>query len=338
MSADGIFGKWQPRYAEVGISTFPVNAAIKKPAVRGYMKTGPNLSANWRDKFGDASAFGFACRRAGISVVDVDSTSESILADALAEYGDTPVKVRSGSNHFHLWYRNDPERRKVRPVKGTPIDILNDGFVIAPPSQGTKGSYEFLSGSLADFPELPLMRKQAPATPPSTDIAPTIGQADEPVSAGVGQRNDTLFKEALRAARDCSGLEALLEHVGHVNASFDPPLPHSEAVTVAHSAWRIQSEGKNRFGKEQRVEMKTSEIDALWDAPDAMPLLICLRRHHWERPRFFVANEMAKMMPSGGWHRVRFTAARAALEASGLLVMVERPRRTTPAVYRFGGL
>ncbi len=336
MAGGGIFGQWQPRYAEAGLAAFPVDG--KKPLVRHYLKTGLPASGQYAARFADAPALGIACKRSRLTILDVDTPDERVLADALGHYGETPIIVRSGSGHYQAWYRNGGESRKVRPDKSKPIDILGGGYVVAPPSRGAKGDYQFISGSLADVLSLPIMRKPALVLEPANDSALAIGQTVELVAAAVGERNETLFKDALRAARRCSSQEALLEHVGRVNAGFAMPLPHSEAVAVAHNAWRIQIEGKNRFGQEQRVELTTSEIDALWHVPDAIALLICLRRHQWERPRFFVANEMAKVMPGGGWHRVRFTAARSALEASGLIVMVERPRRTTPAVYRFGGL
>ena len=338
MTGGGIYGTWQPVYAEAGLAAFPVDPIAKKPMVSNYDRVGVRACNKFAQRFRDAPALGVWCKRAGLTILDVDTTDERVLADGLAEYGETPIVIRSGSGHYQAWYRNGGEPRKIKPDKSKPIDILGGGFVVAPPSHGAKGDYEFLSGSLADLSSLPLMRKPSLAPEPANDSELAIGQTVEPLAAAVGERNEALLREALRAAQRCGGLEALLEHVGRVNAGFAPPLPHSEAVKVAHNAWRIQIEGRNKFGQEQRVELTASEIDALWHAPDAIPLLICLRRHHWERPRFFVANEMAKVMPGGGWHRVRFTAARSALEASGLIVMVERSRRTTPAVYRFGGI
>lgn len=244
--------------------------------------------------------------------------------------------MRSGSGHYQAWYRNGGEARKIKPDKSKPIDILGGGFVVAPPSHGAKGDYEFLSGSLADVLSLPLMRKPALAPEPANDSALAIGQTVEMVAAAVGERNETLFKESLRAARRCDGLEALLEHVGRVNAGFAPPLPHSEAVTLAHKAWQIQIEGKNRFGQEQRVELSRSEVLALVAKPDAYVLLSLLRLHNWERPTFIVANEMCKSMPCGGWSRKRFAAARADLLQLGYLKQLRAASQAKgAALYRF---
>src|SRR5262249_51689002 len=111
-------------------------------------------------KFGHAPAIGFMCgKRNGITVLDVDTTDERVLADAVNRHGQTPVVVRTGSGHPQVWYRHNSERRRIRPDRNVPIDILGAGFVVAPPSQSAKGSYEFISGGLDDLDRLPVMQK-----------------------------------------------------------------------------------------------------------------------------------------------------------------------------------
>ena len=43
-----VFSEWQPRYAERGITTFPVNISgnDKRPAIKGWRKISPGLSAH----------------------------------------------------------------------------------------------------------------------------------------------------------------------------------------------------------------------------------------------------------------------------------------------------
>src|SRR6266700_2280916 len=89
----GLFAQWQPRYAERGIVTFPVNLdrTTKRPAVKGYLKIGPDLSSQLARKFPDLDALGFACgKRNGITVLDMDTSDERVWSDALARYGPTP--------------------------------------------------------------------------------------------------------------------------------------------------------------------------------------------------------------------------------------------------------
>ena len=325
MSADGIFAEWQPRYAAADIPTFPVQN--KKPAVRGYMKTGPNLSRELAEgKFAGASAFGFACKRAGLTIVDVDTPDENVLADALAEYGDTPVIVRSGSNHFQAWYRNDGEPRKIRPDKEKPIDILGGGYVVAPPSQGTKGAYQFLSGSLDDLPALPTLRKpEAPddRSEPAVELM------------NVGQRNDAMWRACMRHARGCASFDDLLSFAHGANAeTLAAPLPDAEVVTLAQSAWAKTCSGDNRFGAEMLVGLPVSKFDRIAGDPFALSLYMTLRRRWRDGETFAVANDMHKAQ---GWPRRKFVEARTALETHRLIVMVKRPSKAHgAAAYRFG--
>ena len=82
----GVFQKWQPVYAERGIATFPVREveAAKRPAVRNYSRIGLPASAALTSRLGSAKMLGFMCgSRSRITVLDVDSSDELILADAL---------------------------------------------------------------------------------------------------------------------------------------------------------------------------------------------------------------------------------------------------------------
>jgi len=98
----GIFSRWQPRYAERGIATFPVTAE-KTPATKGYLRTGIPGSAQLAEKFQHANAFGFACGRNNkVTLADIDTTNEKVLADALRTYGDTPIISRTASGGFTL--------------------------------------------------------------------------------------------------------------------------------------------------------------------------------------------------------------------------------------------
>ena len=89
--------------------------------------------------------------RTGITILDVDSTNERILAAALDRHGHTPVIARSGSGKYHGYYRHNGERRLIRPESDKPIDILGSGLAVAPPSRGSKGCYEFIQGGLDDI-------------------------------------------------------------------------------------------------------------------------------------------------------------------------------------------
>src|SRR5437868_7031515 len=142
------FRDWQPLYADHGIPTFPVQIApgAKKPMVSNYGRFGLPASSKIARKFPDATAIGFmAGRRTGLTILDVDTADERVLADALDRYGPTPVIIRPGSGKFHAWSRHNGEKHLIRKLEpGKPIDLLASGFVVAPPSRGIKGDYQFI--------------------------------------------------------------------------------------------------------------------------------------------------------------------------------------------------
>lgn len=324
------FSVWQPRYASLGIPTFPVRD--KRPEVKGYLKTGLRASEQFAIRFPEAQAFGLACRRNAITVLDVDAPDERLLADAMSEVGPSPFVVRSASGNFQAWYRNSGEPRKVRPDPRRPIDILGDGFVVAPPSQSSKGSYEIILGGLEDLANLPTIRSlERFSEGPRSIHAPPLLES--------GRRNDTLWKHCMSKARACPNTNSLMEEAMSFNlAEFDEPLPDEEVLRVVASSWAKQMSGSNWFGGGGRVIFESREVDGLLNQePDAFMLLTILRRHHWGR-EFVVANGMAERMPRGGWRRHRLAAARQRLIDLKVIEEV-RPacRGIGPAIFRFKG-
>lgn len=328
----GIFATWQPRYAEAGLPTFPVDADRKAPMVKGYLKGGARASAAWANKHAEASALGIACGpRSRLTVLDIDAPDERLLADALDRFGQSPVVIRTASGKFHAWYRHNGEPRKIRSVvPGKPVDLLGTGgMAIAPPSRSATGAYEFICGSLADVATLPTMRgldapDAYPASVPGGD------------NAQVGQRNNLMFRACLVATRSCTSPADLENYARNANGSgLTEPLPDSELVRIVSSVWNYHQSGRNWAGSGQQVVLSHAEIDLYADAPDALLLLTVLRRHHWGRD-FVVANAMKESMPGGGWRRQRFTAARALLEFRGSLRLIRAHSKATgPALYRF---
>jgi hypothetical protein len=273
---------------------------------------------------------GFACgERSGVTVLDVDSRDDRLLADAFAEYGPTPVVVRSGSGNFQGWYRHNGEGRKIRPDKTRPIDILGSGYVVAPPSRTPRGDYELISGSLDDLRALPALRLQ------KTFVERR--QAERGLIER-GERNNALWRLCMVKARECLSQDQLQEVATVANfTTFHEPLDSSEVDEIVASAWRYQLSGKNRFGRPRTVQLSDPHF-ALMDAdPDAFSLLLMLQRHHLPDHQFFCANSMAGIMPGDGWALKRFAAARQRLEACGRIQKLRPPLKGVgPALYRFG--
>ena len=161
---NGIFRGMQPVYAEHGIATFPVGAD-KKPAITHYQRLGLRGSGKLVPRHAHAIGLGFMSNaRNRIAVLDYDDTDERGFADALSRHGDTPIKVKTASGKWHAYYRHNGERRLIRGLDASPIDILGSGgFAVAPPSEiPDKGSYEFIEGGLDDVDRLPVMRNLPP--------------------------------------------------------------------------------------------------------------------------------------------------------------------------------
>jgi hypothetical protein len=215
----GVFAHAQAVYAKHGIATFPVTKD-KTPAIKGFARVGLVGSALLARKFANADAIGFMCGpRNRITVLDIDTNDERVLADALTRHGQTPLVVRTGSGHFQAYFRHSGERRRIRPWRDLPIDVLGGGMAIAPPSRVAKGSYSIIQGGLDDLDRLPAAR----------DLAYWSARQDQPdlcVGREVvhkGRRNDALWHHCMRNAKACDDYYALLDVAQTFNENCLPP-------------------------------------------------------------------------------------------------------------------
>jgi hypothetical protein len=325
------FAKWQPVYAQHGIATFPVTAE-KKPATRGYLRTGLRYSAQLALDFADADAFGFALGRR-LTVLDIDTSDERVLADALSVHGDTPLISRTASGGFHGYYRNAGERRLIRAWgDDVPIDQLGGGFAIGPPSLVAAGRYEFIRGSVADLDRLPIMR--APALAP----APGLGSAAEFVPHG--KRNKALYEHCMRAAHHCDDFDAVLDVARtfvamQCEVSVTDPMTDDDIIKTVKWVWRKTLANENRFGR-RRVEFDANRADNLIRTDlDRFILEAFLRANQGPQATFMAANEgLAKIF---GWEPRRVAAARRRMIAEGDIVQIKRAGRGSAALYRWEG-
>jgi bifunctional DNA primase/polymerase-like protein/primase-like protein len=339
----GIFDTWQPRYAERGIATFPVrfipdgNGKINKvPAVQHYMKFGLRGSTELTRKFADADGIGFALgNRNKIAVVDVDTPDENMVSNVLDYYGQSPLIARSPSGGHHVYYKhNGQQRRRIRDPywreRGAPVDVLGNGFIVAPPSCGPKGPYQFVQGDIDDLVRLPIMRTIASptqASPPvvqSTTVS-TISSITE------GRRNTELWRFCMRQAHSAANFAELLERARRFNESCWPPLEEDEMTNAVQSAWSYTEKGLNRFGQ-HGAWLAIEEIATMTHEQDALVLLAFLRAHNGKWATFMCANGLGETF---GWHRVRMAQARRRLIELGHLKPVRQAGKGHPALFRF---
>jgi len=327
------FRDWQADYAAHNIPTFPVefirvcDQVCKKPLVRNYGRIGLASSTNIAGRFADASGIGFVCgRRSGVTVLDVDTRDERILADAVNRHGASPLIARTASGKFHAYYRHNGERRWIRPRRDVPIDILGGGLNVAPPSRIEAGRYEFIQGSLDDLGDLPVLHNLAQGL--SADANPADWGA---MREGSG-RNNALFRLLGRAAHHCDDLDQLLDYAQTQNDQFGEPMQDAEVVKIAQSVWKMTCEGRNRFGQ-HGAWLPLNLSRTLARTPDAYALYGVLNAENGPDSIFPIANGMAQTVINFGWRRL--AEARRVIIGLGLVEQVSRQTQHRPALYRW---
>ena len=320
----GRFAEWQPRYAERGIATVPVDADRKAPTVKRPERFGIPASTQLIRRFPEANALGFITgQRNNISVLDVDTDDERVLADALNCHGHTPFIVRTASGKYHAYYRHNGERRRIRPFSGLPIDIIGAGLIIAAPSENQRGTYQIVQGKLDDLDHLPSIRFAAPALERGTEIRE-------------GQRNRTLFEHCMRHAHHCDSFDALLDVACTFNDQVNmQPLHDSEVVKTARSVWGYTERGQNRFGQIGAFYSR-SEINHLVTAGRAMQdvfvLEAYLKANNRRDGEFWIANGLVNQL---GWTLRRLQGARKRMVEHRRIVQTRKALPGGPATYRW---
>lgn len=327
----GVFAEYQPLYASHNIPTFPVQIAPgrKKPATMGYDRVGIPGSRQLALKFTEIDAFAFmAGRRTRLSIVDVDSTDESLLRDSLRRYGETRIITRTSSGGWHLWYQHNGESREIRPEAQVPVDLLGGGVVIAPPSMGALGPYQFERGGLKDLDSLRPAQNviQGPWAKP--ELAQPIAAPRGLIAAG--GRSDALFRHLMQIARHCDDRDTLADNAfTFADQYFDRigghPFTDAEIMATVRSVHHITEKGDNRFGGEAHSILPNKTRDALHDCgPDAFFLHSVLQKWSGDKEQFVCANGMADHMPGGAWTLVRFRKARQALLDASIITEIEK--------------
>jgi Bifunctional DNA primase/polymerase, N-terminal/Primase C terminal 1 (PriCT-1) len=279
---------------------------------------------------GSAEMLGFMCgSRSRVTVLDVDSKDERILADALDHHGKTLVIVRTGSGKHHAWYRYNGERRGIRPWRGLPIDVLGGGFVVAPPSRVKQGEYQFIEGSLDDLDRLPVLNN----APAPNAVLSSLRDVSGTPGVQRGNRNNTLFAMLGREARHVDDFETLLDVGRTRNSEFAEPLDDGEVVKVAASVWKMHCEGRNRFGRYGAYHSLETVDQLATTNPDALALLSVLKANNGPNNIFPIANAIVNSKIALGRHR--FAKARKDLIEAHLVQQVSPNTRNHAAQYRW---
>jgi hypothetical protein len=335
------------KYIAAGIVPLPLGGEDgKRPLVKGPDRFGRRAALQIATKFPNAN-LGFWCGRHNrLTVVDIDSSKDAELDYALASFGPSPVIVRTASGKHHAYYRHGGERRRIRPIKGHPIDILGEGgLCVAPPSiRPAGGEYKFLRGGLADLVNLSTIRAAAlhglePAIIEKTKSSAIAGGVVE-----IGRRDNTLFRLALALAHDAKTQADLLGELRKANAELCKPLqPDHEVQRAARSAWRYRVNGRLMVpGVQSSIILPSASIARLLaeGEVDAMALLALLRKSHSGRlDEAFAVSPLAmeRCRLIGSWDKRRYRNATRKLCELGELVQLTPGGRGKhdPAMYRF---
>lgn len=329
----GIYDRHMPAYADAGLPVFPVNTRAKRPAVRGWQNADPRRARGWAKtpRLADCDGIGIVMGRpSGITEIDVDAAGEAWLSLALDRFGQTPVVIRTASGKGKLWYRHNGEPRRTPLIKGIPIDLLGDGFSVAPPSwrEDLAANYTFIRGGLDDLACLPII--------PAHALSDGFSRAAEGVL--MGERNSSLWRYCMTQARACDDVEALIDVAVTWSDAFPDPLGHPEAERCARSAWQYQITGRNYLGlKKPQLNEGDRIMDALIDEPEAFTLYQMFRRWHSNRPMFAISPRAMSAAGSPPWHFSRIARARDVLVDRGAIVELVAPAQGKhPGQYRFG--
>lgn len=249
---------------------FPVHPVKKTPLIKTgrdhaeHASTDPDVIRGWLECWPWMSMAMPTGRASGAVVIDLDAKhgGEARLAELEDDkvLGPLPrsrmARTQSGGLHIYLAY----PQRCVRVLTGAGadsplgrllcgqegVDVRADGgIIVLPPSRG----YQWISDDDDPLPEIPAIWlaaiQGAGDPPPVTRRRPTTSSDDviDIVSRIApildGNRNDRLFRIAVRLRRDGLPESEVLAAIEHINtARVSPPLPDREIRKLVQSASR----------------------------------------------------------------------------------------------------
>ena len=160
--------------------------------------------------------------------------------------GDTPLIIRTPSGGFHFYYRSNGERSANLRSVGLAVDVRGSsaGIIIVPPSfrRSTGVPYKFERGDWDDLDRLPL------AKPGSLSVEfPGTGGSKLPIERG--QRNTSFSRPHFEKPVIATIWNRSSTKLRTINDGLPEPLPDTEIVRLATSAWGYETTGANWVGQ-----------------------------------------------------------------------------------------
>ncbi|MGO2267074.1 MAG: bifunctional DNA primase/polymerase [Vagococcus salmoninarum] len=256
-------------YAENGYPIIPLYPNTKIPYKTEDFSNGFHSATtdqeiilnHWNQEKNVSSNIGLRVGKdTGIVILDIDTHNENgyeSLEKLENHFGKLPatLEVSTPSGGKHYWFKYPPDvtiQRQVNAFMG--IDILVDGYVVAPPSHIDGKAYKRISGKLselAEFPQFLLDTLEA-----STDNCPSSKlemPQNQPMAQGkpkytakfltemvegskTGGRNDFVMRFIAKCLSLGTDLDTIYTLVLVVNDNFiDVPLDEKEVNTIFKS-------------------------------------------------------------------------------------------------------
>lgn len=196
------------------------------------------VSKWWKDR--PHANIGIALGPSNLCVLDFDPkpglSVDDILFSLETNFGSLPKTVQSYTPRKgnHLWFRSyGLQRRVIKPIEG--LDILSDGYIVAPPSTTRTGDYFFDEDfDLTALAPLPTWVETI--NPPSSAVRDQkkSNQGFLKILDGVkeGSRHDTLVKIAGHLLGRVNPNLAWLSLLAINEKYFKPPLDLKEVNDV----------------------------------------------------------------------------------------------------------
>lgn len=241
-----VFPVWNVTGNRCGCGAFPCGDDNKTagkhpmqslvPAGKDNATSDPAQIAHWWQLAPDAN-IGIATAPSGLVILDVDVSKQKRGRESLAEIDsqlDDTLTSITGSGGLHAYYLRAPDIEPFSRIDARPgLDIVGNGYVIAPPSMHLSGNrYRWIN--VRPIVQMPRILRELKKERPDRIHKDEVGA---PITEG--GRNNAMFKlgAAIRATGiDYNAVRAAL-HMENARR-FQPPLPDDEVDQIAIKVMR----------------------------------------------------------------------------------------------------
>lgn len=272
---------WALRYAELGLSVFPVRARTKTPVIKDWQNRATTEPAQIREmwtrhpKAGIGIATGSA---SGLVVIDLDTKNgqdgpgnwQRYLAERGIELPPTvTVRTRSGGRHLYYAVPDGADFRNSAGTVAEGVDVRGTGgYVVAPPTPGYTFEAEWTDDRV--LPDLPpdvlpdntATRGTAHAgerRTPAYALAAAAGGLADLTTAEIGERNNTLNRVAFSIATSVE--DGLLDEELMRDTLWET------AVQAGLDPEEVDKTLQSAFGAAHKSATSTSGLSGPWDGP-----------------------------------------------------------------------